>query len=345
MTVDGYASFLGLARQDRRDVFAAAARRLDTLPDFVEKDFWVCLVLDILFNRMPGIRPRILFKGGTSLSKGFGLIRRFSEDIDLVVHRGDLGFAGEHDPTAAGALSNKRRTALFKELVLACSAHVQGPMRSALTTATAAMEKGCTVIPEDGDDQTLLVVYPGLWPGSETAYVQPRIRIEAGARSALEPAASRSIVPYIADDLPNWRFTVTGITMLTPERTFLEKLLILHGIHCGYRDARRLPADSDRISRHYYDVAMMAATGTGTAALSDPSLLDRVREHNLTAFRQAWKRFEEAVPGSLRMIPQPEPMAVIERDYRSMRGMILGDAPPFAWIMQQLQRVEATINS
>ena len=91
MTADAFASLLALSEQDRRDAFAAAARRLDTVPGYVEKDFWVCLVLDLLFNRLPAGHPKLLFKGGTSLSKAFGLIRRFSEDIDLVVHRDDLG--------------------------------------------------------------------------------------------------------------------------------------------------------------------------------------------------------------------------------------------------------------
>lgn len=345
MTASAFATFLDLPEQDRRDVFATTARRHDTVPDFVEKDFWVCLVLEILFNRLPGNHPRLLFKGGTSLSKGFGLIRRFSEDIDLVIRRDDLGFTGERDPIISSALSNKRRAALFKELAGACGTHVQGPMRADLTTVINSMEERCFVTPNEGaDGQSLLVVYPGLWPSSETAYVQPRVKIEAGARSALEPVAPCSIDPYIADELPDWKFTVTGIVATAPERTFWEKLLILHGIHCGYRDAGRLPSDSDRISRHYYDAAMIAATGTGDAALSNLALLDVVREHNLTAFRQAWKRFDEAVPGSLRLVPQPEPLAAIERDYRAMRDMILGDAPPFEWIVTQLHRVETAIN-
>ena len=249
------------------------------------------------------------------------------------------------DPVAADSLSNKRRTALFKELVLACGTHVQGPMKSALATAVRAMTEGCRITPDDaGDGQTLLVVYPGLWPGGEIGYVQPRVKIEAGARSALAPAGSRSIAPYIADDLPDWQFAMKGILTLAPERTFWEKLLILHGVHCGYRDTGRLPTDRDRISRHYYDAAMIAATGTGDGALSDLSLLDTVRRHNLVAFRQAWKRFEEALPGSLRLLPQPAPRAVIERDYRAMRDMILGDAPPFEWILEQLYRAETAVN-
>ena len=132
--------------------------------------------------------------------------------------------------------------------------------------------------------------------------------------------------------------------MIAPERTYWEKLLILHGVQCGYRDTHRLPTDKDRISRHYYDVAMITASEVGRPALSNIDLLDAVRNHNLIAFRQAWKRFEEAVPGSVRLVPQAELRSVIERDYRAMQGMILGDVPNFRWVMEQLQLAEAVIN-
>ena len=126
--------------------------------------------------------------------------------------------------------------------------------------------------------------------------------------------------------------------------TFKTFLTLSEQDNCGYRDAQRLPADRDRISRHYYDVAMITATETGRSALSDVDLLDSVRNHNLIAFRQSWKRFEEAIPGSVRLVPQAGLHTVIERDYRAMQGMILGDAPAFGWVMEQLQRAEATIN-
>ena len=172
----------------------------------------------------------------------------------------------------------------------------------------------------------------------------PRVKIEAGARSALEPGVTRAVSPFVADDLPDWSFGVGNVSALAPERTFWEKLLILHGLHCGHRDTRRLPTDRDRISRHYYDAAMIAATGTGESALSDTALLDAVRMHNLVAFRQAWKRFEEAVPGSLRLVPLAELRATVERDYRAMRDMVLGDAPTFGWLLDQLQYAETRAN-
>ena len=343
MKEDAFRSFLTLSERDRRDVFETAARRLDTLSGHVEKDFWVCLVLDTLYNRLSDGHPRLLFKGGTSLFKAFGLVRRFSEDIDLVVHRGDLGFVGDRDPIVAGGLSNKKRNALFEELAQACGGYVRGDLSAALSALIGEMTE-CDVVPDEDDGQTLLVSYPTLYPSGDTAYVSPRVKIEAGARSAVEPSMACSVRPYVADDLPDWPFVVENIVTIAPERTYWEKLLILHGVHCGYRDAKRLPADKDRISRHYYDAAMMTASGIGESALSDEGLLEAVRSHNLVAFRQAWKRFEEAVPGSVWLVPQPGLRAAIERDYRAMRDMILGDAPAFEWIMDRLRHAETVIN-
>ena len=140
-----FTSFLSLPEQDRRDVFATAAVRLDTLPSYVEKDFWVCLVLDLLFNRLADRHPKLLFKGGTSLSKAFGLIQRFSEDIDLVVNRGDLGFANERDPTAPGNLSNKKRQSLFNDLMRACSAYVLGDLKITLGKLISDTPSVCPV--------------------------------------------------------------------------------------------------------------------------------------------------------------------------------------------------------
>ena len=136
--------------------------------------------------------------------------------------------------------------------------------------------------------------------------MEPRIRIEAGARSALDPNTTCCVTPLIAEESPEWSFSVGGIRTITPERTLWEKLLILHGLYCGYRDEQRLPTDRDRISRHYYDCSMILKTESGRNALSDFELLSAVREHDLIAFRQAWKGFEVAVPGTLRFVPQSD---------------------------------------
>ena len=343
MTGD-FERFLALPEQDQKDVFETAADRLDTLPSYVEKDFWVCLVLDALYNRLPAGHPQLLFKGGTALSKAFGLIRRFSEDIDLVVYREGLGFGADRDPTSPAGLSNKKRKALFDDLRDACGAYIRGDLAAALAPL---LDEKCRISPdeEDGDQQTLLIEYPTLYPSAEVTYVLPRVKLEAGARSALDPNKNASIAPYIAEELSEgWSFGVADLHVIDPARTYLEKTLILHGAYCGYRDEKRLPADKDRVSRHYYDVAMITGTEIGTAALADEALLSAVREHNLIAFKQAWKKFDEAVPGSVHLVPQDALRAVISKDYAAMQGMMLGDAPPFDWVMGQLQFAEDAIN-
>ncbi len=125
--------------------------------------------------------------------------------------------------------------------------------------------KGCHVVPDEGDvdQQTLFVEYPTLFPSDDDDYVMPRLKIELGARSALNPNSSHTITPYIADELADWSFGVENIRVITPQRTYWEKLLILHGLYCGYRDEQRLPPGKNRISRHYYDVAMITETETG----------------------------------------------------------------------------------
>jgi len=339
--------FLRLSRNEQADVFTAAAMRIGTIPSYVEKDFWVCLVLDILYHGLPAGHPKLLFKGGTSLSKGFGLIRRFSEDIDIVVFRGDLGFAGERDPgNLQTDLSRKKREALFDELRAACARYIQDNLCQALVSVLPTIGAVCSVVVDaaDKDGQTLLIEYSSTFQDADPSYVAPRVKIEAGARSALDPHAARSVSPFIADELPRWQFEVPAITTIAPERTLWEKLLILHGAHCGFRDERRLPSDRDRMSRHYYDVAMIGHSEIGKAALADQPLATTVREHNLIAFRQAWKKFEEAVPGTLRIVPQDELRTEIEKDYDAMQGMILGDAPAFTWIMEQLALIEGIIN-
>ena len=341
---ESYSRFLALPDRDRKDVFEAAADRLDTLPSYVEKDFWVCLVLDALYNRLPDGHPRLLFKGGTALSKAYGLIHRFSEDVDLVVYRDGLGFAAERDPTSPEGVSNKKRKALFDDLKDACGTYVRGDLAAALKPL---LDARCSITPddEDRDQQTLLIEYPTLYSSTEISYVLPRVKLEAGARSALDPNATASVTPFIEGEMVNgWSFAVDNIHVIAPQRTYLEKLLILHGAFCGHRDEGRVPADSHRISRHYYDVAMITGTEIGRAALADDELLTAVREHNLIAFRQAWKRFEEAMPGSVRVVPAAELRAAIKEDYAAMQGMMLGKAPPFDWVMQQLQVAEDTIN-
>lgn len=337
--------FLKLPEQERKDVFEAEAEELDTLPSYVEKDFWVCLVLDILYNGLNADHPRLLFKGGTSLSKGYNLIQRFSEDVDFTVFRQDIGFDESKDPSASG-ISGKERERRSKSLMEDSSQYICNKLRNDLEAIALTMAPRCSVIRDtaDKDESTLLFHYPSLFAEVTTAYIQPRVKLEGGGRSALEPHEELVIKPFINRILTDWDFSVPKIVTIRPERTFWDKVMILHGWYCGHRDEGRLPTDRQRISRHYYDVAMIHKTDFGLKAVSDAALRNDVRQHNKLFFNKAWMKLEEAKPGSWHLVPQGKLLENIKDDYQSMQGMMLGNAPPFETIVEELENLETAIN-
>jgi hypothetical protein len=340
-----FKQFLDLSEQGRKDVFEATAEELNTLPTYIEKDFWVCLVLDLLYNGLPDDSPRILFKGGTSLSKVYKLIERFSEDVDFTIFRDDLGFIGDRDPLSS-TISGKQRKHLSEELKQAASNYVCGKLKEDLERATANIFTNFSIVvdEDDPDRSTLLLQYPSLFQLDSTAYVKPRVKLEGGGRSALDPHQDCSIKPFIADELNTWNFLVPNIRSIAPERTFWDKVMILHGWHCGYRDEGRKPSDRQRVSRHYYDVAMIFRTNTGQNAVQDSQLREDVRKHTQIIFKGAWKKLEEAVPGSMCLMPTDDLKAVLESDYQAMQGMMLGNPPAFDEIVGIIGELETLIN-
>jgi Nucleotidyl transferase AbiEii toxin, Type IV TA system len=196
---------------------------------------------------------------------------------------------------------------------------------------------------DDEDQASLRVKYPSLLP--KDPYLKPWVKIECGARGAREPDVKRTIVPYIQEELAGqFNLAIENVTLIAAERTFWEKALILHGIHCGFRDCGRRPGDKNLVSRHYYDTAMMGDRPEGISAVRNHALLGMVRIHKLTLFKKAWERLEEAVPGTLHLVPQAEILPDLEDDYAAMSGMMFGDPPSFDWVMQELVKLEEAIN-
>ena len=340
-----FKKFLQQAEQDRRDVFDEVAEQRKTLSTYIEKDFWVCLVLDILYNGLPSGHPRLLFKGGTSLSKAYQLIDRMSEDVDLVVFRGDLGFEGEKDPTSS-ELSGKQRKRLAEELKETASAYICGKLKDDLTHQAAVVSPESTIVidADDSDGSTLLFQYPSLFPSDNADYIQPRVKLEGGARSALDPHQDCSIEAYIADILPEWDFSVANVTTIDPQRTFWDKIMILHGWYCRYRDEQRLPGNRQRLSRHYYDVVTIYQNVVGKAAVKNDELREDVRQYTKQFFNRGWMKLDEAVPGSFKLAPSGNLQQVLISDYQAMQGMMLGDTPTFEEIMEAVSALESEIN-
>lgn len=336
-----YKKFLELPEKERLAIFETSAERLDTLGSYIEKDFWVCYTLDAIYNNRPEDHPRILFKGGTSLSKVFGAINRFSEDIDVVIFREDLGFSGKDDPTNPELGTNQRR-----RLVEAINEKARHYIINDLAETLKESLPDCN-IKQDSDNEdgmTLLVHYPSLYKAEGDEYVSPRVKIEGGARSALDPHDIHSVIPYIQKDLEDFDFNVPNLVTIAAERTLLEKTLILHGWYCRYRDEKKLPIDRNRLSRHYYDVAMMASTDIADVALNDKPLFENVIEHTQILFSRGWMKLGEISTDQLYLVPVDDLAKQLEKDYMAMQGMIHGESPKFGEIIESLAAFEKKMN-
>jgi len=170
------------------------------------------------------------------------------------------------------------------------------------------------------------------------AYLRPVVRLEFGCRGDVWPSERRSIQPYIADMFPDLLAQpATEVHVLRPERTFWEKVTLLHAVfHSG-----KMPP---RLSRHHYDVVRLYRHDFGRLALKNLDLLASVVEHKKVFFREAAARYDLAKPGSLRVCPADSHVQHIRNDYRDMQEMFFGEAPPFDDLMADLKELEDRIN-
>lgn len=340
-------SFANAPADEQEAYFNEAANKLGLPPHVVEKDFWVCWTLKRLFS-LAGISDTLLFKGGTSLSKVHGLIRRFSEDIDVSIHREHLGFSGADDPLNPD-LTKKKREALKDQLAEAACAYIEKTITPALhASITDALSGGdgrpwsLESDPTDPDGQSLAFFYPPTkLTQSGGAYLRPAVKIEFGARSDHWPAETRPLKPYLVDAIPD-ALDEPDVAVKTMEatRTFWEKATILHQM-------AHLPAGKafpGRYSRHYTDLAAMIAAGTGNEAAKQEDLLAAVVTHKIAFYRSAWARYEDARRGSLRLLPAEENMGDLKDDLQSMREMFFDEPPAFDAVVDTLRAWEKAFN-
>ena len=329
-----------MTKRDRADLFAETAERRDLSEAVVEKDFWVCWTLKQLFT-IDTLRDRLLFKGGTSLSKINHAINRFSEDIDLAVDYVALGFTGDRDPRRKG-LSKTKRAAILAEMMTACQQYIGSEFLEVLRVR-------CEEILGNGEDWTLAVSeqdrnivrfqYPSAAPMLD--YIKPQVILELGTHAEFVPRDRFTVRAFAAEEFPSmFDEPDVAVTSLLAKRTFWEKATILHA-EFHRPAAKALP---DRYSRHYYDLAMLAQSPVRAEALADLALLDQVVLHKETFYPSGWARYDLARVGSLRLVPPDERRAALERDYRSMSVMIFGQPPPFGKIIEVLAALEQEIN-
>jgi predicted nucleotidyltransferase component of viral defense system len=332
-----------LLPQDERELFFRAAIDIKDMPfEIIEKDYWVVWVLKRLFS-LEKMKPYLTFKGGTSLSKVYGLIDRFSEDIDLSIEREFFGFGEPHNPE--NAPSKKKQNAIIDNLSKACSNYVQTEMLTSLKEIFAAELRttdGWQIFsdPEDLDAQSLLFEYPS--NNSKTGYIRPLVKIEIGARSEHWPVSEHKIESYVKEALKE---TIHEpdivIRVLNAERTFWEKATILHQ-YAHLPEDKKLPP---RISRHFYDFFRLINSSIKKKALEEVALLERVAKHKSIYFASGWASYGTARQGTLKFFPPPHVLKELERDYALMEAMFFREIPDWELILKTIKTFEKEFNN
>jgi len=308
----------------------------------IEKDFWLCWVLSRLYSIEIGVS--FLFKGGTSLSKAYPVIQRLSEDIDLSIDRRDLGVS---DPSEAS--SEKQRKKRIEALIDCSKKYISEVLLRMLLEDFSRIlgapkeshDWKLELDPEDDQDQTILMKYPitSVTPSLD-GYVSPIIRLELGARSDHWPSELRTIKPYAAEAFPQLFSSPSCVaTTLKAERTFWEKAVILHKTFHG-----GLARLKTRLARHYYDVHMLVKAQVAEEAIQQPEILKAVARHARIFFAQGWAKYEDAKPGTLRLVPNSEISSALESDYRDMKDLFFSEPPAFEEIVSTITEIEDQIN-
>lgn len=319
----------------RGELFSETAARKNLPEAVVEKDFWVCWMLEQVFS-LDGLKDRLLFKGGTSLSKVFHAIGRFSEDIDLAVDYTALGFIGEKDPRQPD-ISKTKRIKIQSEMLEECQRFIASEFLMQLSSRCGSIlgEQGPWELRvDDADPHIVLFSYPS---GSRQPvdYVKPVVILEMGTHAEFIPRGRFPVQPFVFEEFPALG-TGCEVTALLAKRTFWEKITILHAEF--HRPLER--PTPRRYSRHYYDVAMLSKGPVKDEAIADPELLDRVVLHKQEFYPAAWASYETAKMGELRLSPRTERLEALAQDYRETGVMIFGDPPPFEEILAEISRLE-----
>ncbi len=322
-----------LSEHDRRDLFRATAERMRVNEAVIEKDFWVCWTLDYLFHESPW-KDKLAFKGGTSLSKAYGAIQRFSEDIDLVLDWTLLGHTREEPWNQE---SNSKRSAFCKKANEQCTVFLKTRFVPQVFIDLTARTPLAINVTSKGQD--VFIHYPKAFL---TIGILPQVKPEIGPVSNWFPQEPRPITPYAAECFPDkFEKPSTRIPTIKAERTFWDKVTILH--QEAHREQHR--AILPRYSRHYYDLYCMAAMPIKDHALQNRELLDDVVRFKMNFYHCAWASYETAVIGTVKLIPPTYNRAVLAADYKAMRTMLFGEVPSFDDILIRLAELESTLNS
>ncbi len=330
--------FLELTASDRRDVLGIAADKSGRPAHLLEKDAWVVWALSALYGSALG--GHLVFKGGTSLSKAYGVIRRFSEDVDLTYDIRAIApdLVGDSGQALPRSRSEEKRWS--SEVRKRLPEWVAGSVQPALTKNLAEEKLAATVRIEG---EKLFIDYEATTTGS--GYVAPSVMLEFGARSTGEPASLRNIICDASGVVENVVFPAARPRVMHAERTFWEKATAIH-VFCLQKRLR-----GERFARHWHDAVRLDEAGLAEAAFADRNLADAVARHKTMFFPEKSADREPidyvaAVNGCLCLVPDGEALKALGDDYARMvdDGLLLDDAEPFDVLMERCADIAERAN-
>ncbi len=335
--------FLRMHPTDRAAGLRVAETALGKSCAIVEKDVWLVWTLDTLF-RMPGAHATMAFKGGTSLSKVFGAIRRFSEDVDITLdYRRLEPSIRDIDLATLSRSQRKRLSESLTKKVLAFSKEQIIPYLE-VSLRDLSPDGNAFVEPEE-DGEKIRIRYVSAVPetqGESNRYLDSSILIELGGRNHTEPSKMMPIATEIGEVLPDMQWPIARVNVLSPKRTYWEKATLIHVEVCLEKERKM-----DRLSRHWYDLSQLADQTIGIEAISDYELLQRVVAHKSAFYSYSAIDYEDCLKGDLRLMPGDKLREAMRQDFEEMigNGMFYGEQPNFDAVLERIDALETEINN
>ena len=332
MNKNSLAFWLKLSAEERVKIFTETAEQSNLSTVAIEKDWWVVQTLSIIFSMK--YANVLIFKGGTSLSKGWNLIQRFSEDIDLALDREFLGYTGE---LTKGDIKKLRRKS-YQFITEVFTEELKNKFSE--LGFENVLVKYREVENHDQDPLIIEIYYPTL--ANKDSYLKPAVLVEVGSRSLKEPFTQRSFGTIVSEVFTNRPFADKAITIpvVNPERTFLEKIFLLHEEFQKSQDKIRV----ERLSRHLYDIEKLSQTEYADIALHDTDLYNTTVKHREKFTPISGIDYTNHSPDKINFIPPDTILKDWQQDYEIMAQTMIYDNPlPFDELIKRLTELQKRI--
>lgn len=331
-------SYLALSHKDQRQILQALSMNTNIKRDalLLEKDIWICWALEFLF-KMPNRLP-MAFKGGTSLSKAFRVIDRFSEDVDITI---DYKAFDCEDPFADSVSKTKVKN-ISQQIKAQVTDHISNVVIPYFQRIIAEQfKKNAPTIELDEDGETLHLHYQSVLQ-QKIPYIQDSVRLEFGGRNLVTPSNIYTITADVAEHMNGLSFPSAQAVVLSPEKTYWEKLTLIH-TECNRPNFK---GDANRISRHWYDIFMLSRHEIGKQAATNRALLTEVVKIKKIFYNSGFANYDDCLNGGLRLVPNSNYLSLLKADFNNMveSKMFYGEQPDFNYIIEQLVFLEKTVN-